>query len=57
MERKTEEVIWTTVYHMGLDLVKVTLKLEARFLCKNTSNQPENGREQGGKFPLTILRD
>lgn len=41
---KTEQVIWTTVGHVGLELIKVVLKLEARFLCKNTkSNHPENG--------------
>lgn len=43
-KKKIEEVIWTTVYHIGLELVKVALKLKARFLCKNTtSNHPKNG--------------
>lgn len=31
-------VIWTTVYHAGLELVKFTLKLQANVLYKNTTS-------------------
>lgn len=31
---KKEEVIWTTVHLAGLELVKFTVKLQAKFFCK-----------------------
>ncbi len=53
---KTEEVVRTTVYHIGLELVKFTLKLEARFQCKTkTSNQSKNRSARGQSACATAI--
>lgn len=39
MQRKTEEVIWTTVHRPGLELVKFTFKTDQRFSLREKKIQ------------------